>query len=495
MNAMDRRNLSGLWMMEPVQLQKLLAGGLEPRDAQGSPGMLDDYRAKHPPRLYQVEDGVALIHVEGIMLKGFDVEHAIFGGLSTLEVVEALEAAAADPKVRRILMVFDSPGGQAAGITNAAAVVARVNQVKPTGAFVPDMCASAAYYLASQCAFIVAGPSAYLGCIGTYAVVCDYSKMAEALGIKVHVIRSGPMKGAGTEGTEITPEQLEMWQDNVEAHAALFKAAVAGGRGMSAGAVEAVADGRCWMGAEAEALGLADLVGDMDAALAAFDGIQTAEAGNSSEEDGAMAKDKVEAKSLSELVAGDALAAAHVEELKALQGRAAAAEIKPEAFLESAPVKAAIAAARDAALAEGKAAGLAEAKADASKPATLGDLKAAFPERAAFVLDQAEKGATLASAKGAFADVLLAENKELRERIKSGAAPVHVEASDLPPGGGAPAPGGAKPGDAQVKAWRDEFETLAPEVKGNFPDADAYVGYRKAVAKGMVKRQERLPEN
>ena len=57
------------------------------------------------------------------------------------------------------------------------------------------------YWSASQCTRIYANDMAIVGSIGTYGVVYDSSKMAEDVGIKVHVVRAGEMKGAGVAGT------------------------------------------------------------------------------------------------------------------------------------------------------------------------------------------------------------------------------------------------------------------------------------------------------
>lgn len=50
------------------------------------------------------------------------------------------------------------------------------------------------------------------------------------------------------------------------------------------------------------------------------------------------------------------------------------------------------------------------------KPATIAELKAAFPTNPAFALDCAEKAMTLLEARAAYADVLAKENEELRKK-------------------------------------------------------------------------------
>ena len=61
-------------------------------------------------------------------------------------------------------------------------------------------------------------------------MLTDSSKAAEDLGFKVHVVRAGALKGAGTPGTEITEEQLAETQKVVDAINEEFLGVIAKGR-------------------------------------------------------------------------------------------------------------------------------------------------------------------------------------------------------------------------------------------------------------------------
>ena len=98
----------------------------------------------------------------------------------------------------------------------------------------------------------------------------DASGLAERIGIKVHVVRAGEFKGAGMFGTEVTDEQLSEFQRIVNGLNEQFLDAVQTGRNMSRQQVEAVADGRVHIAAEAVKLGLIDAVGSFDSVLQSF---------------------------------------------------------------------------------------------------------------------------------------------------------------------------------------------------------------------------------
>jgi len=99
-----------------------------------------------------------------------------------------------------------------------------------------------------------------VGSIGVYAVYYDYSKMAEADGVKVQVIKSGEHKGMGVMGAEITEEQIAAVQEVINDMADNFMKAVANGRSMDIKDVREVATGRTWLADKAKKLNLIDSV-------------------------------------------------------------------------------------------------------------------------------------------------------------------------------------------------------------------------------------------
>lgn len=211
--------------------------------------------------------GVAVIEMTGPLMK-----HAssLSGGTSTIEIRRAIRNAATDDDVSAIMLRIDSPGGTVAGTADLAADVASAAKQKPVHAFIEDLGASAAYWIASQATAVLATESSLVGSIGTFSVIHDLSGSAAQQGIKVHVVRAGSFKGSGTPGTEVTTEQLVEVQRVVDGLNSLFLKGVASGRGMSIDTIRELADGRVHGAAEAKSLGLIDGVKSFDKALAAL---------------------------------------------------------------------------------------------------------------------------------------------------------------------------------------------------------------------------------
>lgn len=222
-------------------------------------------RAKENPMgEFSVSDGVAIVSIIGSMTKyGSSLSEAG----STIALRRQIQNAARDPKIDSILMLIDSPGGTVAGNRDLADEVAAANKLKPVLAFIEDMGASAAYWVASQASKVYANPMGLVGSIGTYGVVYDTSGAAAREGVKALVFRSGEFKGAGVDGTEITPPQQAEFQRIVNEMNQHFLEAVSRGRDMPIEQVKALADGRVHLGKSAHRLGLVDGIQSFETTL------------------------------------------------------------------------------------------------------------------------------------------------------------------------------------------------------------------------------------
>ena len=212
---------------------------------------------------YQNTDGVALIPVSGPIMRG----QSKYGGASSLGIRQGIRAALNDPKVSAIMLAVDSPGGTVTGTDELAQEVKAATAKKPVYAHVEGQAASAAYWAIAYATRITASPTSLVGSIGVFAVLEDTTKAADAQGVRVHVVKSGEMKGAGEPGTPITQGVLDETKRIVDGMAEFFFQAVKEGRGLDAKGLNAVNDGNAWLASEAKKLGLVDAVQTMDASM------------------------------------------------------------------------------------------------------------------------------------------------------------------------------------------------------------------------------------
>ena len=263
---MDLLNVWPEWVRQRLGLLGRAEMTLHPPD---EPDDVPIFGPDAPDVPLDVVDGVALIQITGFLQKHVDFFSALFGARSIGDIVAQVEAAANDGSVNSTLLIIDSPGGTAAGLTDLADAIFEHRSVKPIAAYISDMAASGGYYAASQTDRIVVDRDGIVGSIGTFIVLPDLSAAAAAEGVKVHVISSGPFKGADVPGVVITDETLDDLQRLVTDMAAIFIADVARGRGdrLPLSKVQTLADGRVYIGQHAVDLGLADQVGTLKKTL------------------------------------------------------------------------------------------------------------------------------------------------------------------------------------------------------------------------------------
>lgn len=212
--------------------------------------------------LSKTADGIATINIMGPTMKFVP---SMAEGTSTARVRQQLKAAKRDSEVRGVMLVMDTPGGTSKGNEDLANEVAALAAVKPVFAFIEDMTASAGVATASMATKRFANnATAMYGAMGTYAVIQDMSGMAEKLGIKVHVIKAGEFKGAGTDGTEITEKQIDELQRVVNSVNEAYLGLIAKGLKRSVESVRSLADGRVILASDALSAGLIDGIQSFD---------------------------------------------------------------------------------------------------------------------------------------------------------------------------------------------------------------------------------------
>jgi ClpP class serine protease len=160
-----------------------------------------------------------------------------------------VQAADADPSVKSIVIHADTPGGMVGGVPELADAIA--NARKPVEVRVNGMLASAGVWAAAGADTITATRSSEIGSIGVYTVRVDTSQALADKGIKVHLVSSGGVKGAGADG-RVTAELLAEDARIVGQLRDAFVSAVSAGRGRD---LSARATGQVWLAADAQRIG------------------------------------------------------------------------------------------------------------------------------------------------------------------------------------------------------------------------------------------------
>lgn len=219
--------------------------------------------------LYSVNDGVAIIPIEGVISKRFNFFSRFFGGTSTEIVGEAMKAAIEDPSVNSILLYVDSPGGSIDGTAELAELIYSLRGEKPINAFTDGMMASAAYWIASAADKIfISGDTACVGSIGVVYTHMDVSKLYEESGYKVTQIQAGRFKTVGSPYKPLSENDQSVIQAEIDYLYNNFVRTVAKHRGVNEDVtLKDMADGRIFTGEQAIKAGLVDGVSTFDALI------------------------------------------------------------------------------------------------------------------------------------------------------------------------------------------------------------------------------------
>lgn len=213
---------------------------------------------------------VAIIRLNGPMIRGNSMFARFFGLASTDAVRMAFKSAQMDADVEKILFIVSSPGGSVDGLAELADTMSSIKQSKPIITQVEGQMASAALYVGAQSTEIYAGRNDLIGSIGTRLMLYDFSEAFKKAGIKAVPIDTGEFKSAGAMGTEITDRQKADFQRIVDAFYEDFLQAVETGRGMDRKALEKIADGRMFLASEARDHGLIDGIRSLDETIASI---------------------------------------------------------------------------------------------------------------------------------------------------------------------------------------------------------------------------------
>lgn len=181
----------------------------------------------------------------------------------TLDYIESMKNS---PYNKGILLVVDSPGG---GVYESDELYLKLKDYKettgnPVWTYMKSQACSGGYYISMASDKIFANRNCTTGSIGVIMSLVNTKDLYDKLGIKEINITSGKNKAMGSSGQDLTDEQKEILQSNVDEAYEQFVSIVADGRKMDVETVKKIADGRIYTAKQALELGLIDEIADYE---------------------------------------------------------------------------------------------------------------------------------------------------------------------------------------------------------------------------------------
>jgi protease-4 len=215
---------------------------------------------------------IALLEATGAIMRG----HSGGGGpigdqfIGAEDFRQTLRELAEDKEVQAVIIRMNSPGGSAiASETMHHAITQLRASGKPVIVSITDMAASGGYYAAVAANRILAQPSSLTGSIGVIVGKVSTAGLSEKLDVHWDEMALGKSAALFANGRGFSPEERATIAAAADSVYDTFKSRVATARKLSPEAVEALAQGQVWTGAEAKEKGLVDELGGLMAAIKA----------------------------------------------------------------------------------------------------------------------------------------------------------------------------------------------------------------------------------
>lgn len=188
------------------------------------------------------------------------------GGESTAAL---LRDARDDEAVKAVVLRVDSPGGEVfASEQIRREVVALKAAGKPVVVSMGDLAASGGYWISMNADRIYADPSTITGSIGIFGMIPNLTRSLDKIGVHTDGVGTTRFAGAFDVTRPMDPVVGQVIQSVINKGYADFTGKVAQARNKPVEAIDQVARGRVWSGAQAKERGLVDAFGGFKDAVA-----------------------------------------------------------------------------------------------------------------------------------------------------------------------------------------------------------------------------------
>ncbi len=209
---------------------------------------------------------IAVIYASGAIMPGNGTSGPfgdnMIGGDS---MVATINKAAANERVKAIVLRVNSPGGSALASDLIWRALEKVE--KPVVVSMADVAASGGYYISMGADHIFAEPGTVTGSIGVVGGKLAFDGLFKKIGITTSVISRGKNSGALSMTSPFTDSERAAMQKMMNEIYEIFTRKAAQGRGMELNKLKALAGGRIYTGRMAVENGLVDELGTLEDAI------------------------------------------------------------------------------------------------------------------------------------------------------------------------------------------------------------------------------------
>ncbi len=219
-----------------------------------------------PDALYP---NVAVIYAAGAIMSG----KSRTGVLGSETLNARIDAAMKDPFIKAVVLRVDSPGGSA----EASDIIRRKLNLlrkgsgrfaaKPLVVSMANYAASGGYYISAEADYIFAEEATLTGSVGIYRTGFSFDKLLKKIRVRPESVVTDSNALYMNPWYRETSREHDFHFRSIDEFYQRFLDVVTGGRHMERAAMDTLAGGRVWSGAEAVSHGMADAIGSLDDAV------------------------------------------------------------------------------------------------------------------------------------------------------------------------------------------------------------------------------------
>ena len=195
---------------------------------------------------------IGVVEVEGVIMEA-------------KEVVERLQKAEDDDRIKAIIVRVNSPGGAVGPVQEIYQEMKRIDQSKPIYASFEGIAASGGYYIGAAAREIYANAGTLTGSIGVIMEFMDLSELYRFAKVKGEVVKAGKYKDMGHPSRPMKDEERKILSKTMEIVHQQFIQDILANRKDKIQEKELwpLAQGQIFSGEEAKAAGLVDHLGSL----------------------------------------------------------------------------------------------------------------------------------------------------------------------------------------------------------------------------------------
>ena len=209
-------------------------------------------------------DQIAVVYAEGEIVDGGGSSDNIGGD----DLSSTLREVRGDKDVKAVVLRVNSPGGSVLASEVIQREIRKLREAKiPVVVSMGTYAASGGYWISAYGDYIFAEPTTVTGSIGVFGLKFNIKDIANEHGVAFDGVKTTPFADLDTMTRPWTPDEQKLAQTLVDNIYDSFISKVAEGRKLKIDAVQEIAQGRVWTGADAKNLGLVDALGGLGDAI------------------------------------------------------------------------------------------------------------------------------------------------------------------------------------------------------------------------------------